>query len=62
MVEVLGDRWDRKQHEVALWCQVFCIDACTSSVIISYYMVRFYQGVHLEAVNVTEERLENDDF
>ena len=23
MVEVLGDLWDRKQHEVSLWCLVF---------------------------------------
>ena len=29
---------------------------------ISLYMVRFYQGVHLEAGNVTEVRLENHDF
>ena len=27
-----------------------------------YHMVRFYQGVHLEAGNVTEVRLENHDF
>ena len=46
MVEVLGDLWDRKQHEVALWCLVFCIDACTSSVIISYY-------IHSRATPVT---------
>ena len=31
-------------------------------LISTLHMVRFYQGVHLEAVNVTEVRLENHDF